>query len=142
MNSVFVRIQPGQEELAVRLVQPGCGSQVISREDMRLVITAPQPKSALLSEQTFTGFWPGSETPWSDAVGAGRDFMLVYPAFDVNEEGDVVFRFDDQLRTLRPGRYIGSVETASGTQLVSLDIDLSPTPLLIETLTLTGKSCA
>jgi hypothetical protein len=53
---------------------------------------------------------------------------LVYNCYNVNEEGDLVFRFDAQLWQRPPGHYAGEVEDACGRVLALLDIDLGGGP--------------
>lgn len=140
--TTITRICWGQPELAVRLVQPGCnGGQLIDYEHIRLVITAPACPYRLKSEQVFYGCWPSYETPWSDGILPHELPALVYPAFDTNDEGEIVFRFDSHLWKLPPGRYIGSVELNDGRQLAELDIDLCTTPVIIDKTRVTNRAC-
>lgn len=141
MRTVITRICKGQPELAVRLVQPGCmGGQLVT-ENLRLVITAPQCQCHLKSPLLFTGCWPGFTTPWSDAVYPHELPAVVYPAFETNDDGDVVFRLDDLLWKMPSGRYIGTIEFNNGQVLTELDIDLCNFPVLIDTVTVTGADC-
>lgn len=142
MKSTITRICWGQPELAVKLVQPGCnGGQLIDYEHVRLVIQAPHCKCRLKSELIFTGCWPGYETPWTDAVYPHELPALVYPAFDTNDKGETVFRFDDQLWHLPPGRYWGILEFNDGRPIAKLDIDLCTTPVLIDSVSVTQTPC-
>lgn len=142
MKSSIIRICQGQPELAVRLVQPGCeGGQLINHEDIRLVIRAPECNRRLKSEQVFTGCWPGYDTPWSDGIYPHEFASLVYPAFDTNENGDTVFRFDRNLWKLPPGRYWGFVEFNNGQLITKLDLDICNMPILLDAVTLTSEPC-
>ncbi len=138
----IVRICQGQPELAVRLVQPGCdGGQLIDWEHVRLVIKAPHCPHLLKSPMIFTGCWPGWETPWTNQVLPHELPALVYPAFDTNDDGETVFRFDKNLYTLPPGRYEGRVELSNGALLSVLDIDLCTMPTIIDKVSVTSKGC-
>lgn len=138
----IVRLSLGQPELSIKLVQPGCdGGQLVNWQDVRLVIAAPALNHRLKSPQLFRGCWPGFETPWCDDVYPHEMPALVYPAFESNDDGDTVFRFDDKLRKLPAGRYVGTIELLDGTVLAKLDIDLCPAPVLIDRMTLTQADC-
>ena len=141
-RTVITRICQGQPELAVRLVQPGCdGGQLIDCNNIRLVISAPSCPCLLKSPLLFTGCWPGYDTPWEDNVRPDELPALVYPAFDINDKGETVFRFDDKLYKMPPGRYIGSIELNDGRRLAELDIDLCTQPVIIDSVTVTSKTC-
>ncbi|MBQ3569593.1 MAG: hypothetical protein IJA20_02845 [Methanocorpusculum sp.] len=139
----IVKICQGQPELAVRLVQPGCGGgQLVDVDNLRLVIKAPECNHLLKSPIIMTGCWPGydnlprlGETPPHELPA------VVYPAFDTNDNGDIIFRFDKQLFELPPGRYWGYVELANGTILTKLDLDLCFTPVLVDAVSVTSVDC-
>lgn len=144
MSIPITRICIGQSELAVRLVQPGCdGGQLIDYKHVRLVISPPCcPNPIMKSPQCFCGCWPGYKTPWTDAHLYSQDLpSIVYPGFDTNEQGETVFRFDQKLWDLPPGRYQGSIELTDGTQLAVLDIDLCNAPVLIDRVARTDRGC-
>lgn len=142
MRNPITRICMGQAELAIRLVQPGCdGGQLVNYEDVRLVIAAPYCSHRLKSPQLFRGCWPGFETPWIDSPPPHELPALVYPAFETNDEGMTVFRFDDKLWKFPPGRYIGTIEFNNGMVLAKLDIDLCSAPFILDKVTVTSAAC-
>lgn len=139
---MITKICYGQSELSIRLVQPGCdGGQVVNWRDVRMVIAAPYCDHRLKSPQVFRGCWPGFETPWSDAVYPHELPALVYPAFETNDEGETVFRFDDKLWRMPPGRYIGTIEFTNGTVLARLDLDLCNSPVIVDRVRVTSAGC-
>lgn len=140
--SPITKICFGQSELCIRLVQPGCdGGQLVNYQDVRLVIAAPYHNHRLKSPQLFRGCWPGFDTPWCDDVYPHEMPALVYPAFDTNEDGDTVFRFDDKLWQLPPGRYVGTIEFNNGMRLAQLDIDLCNAPVIVDRVSVTEAAC-
>lgn len=139
---MITKICYGQSELSIRLVQPGCdGGQVVNWRDVRMVIAAPHCDHRLKSPQVFRGCWPGFETPWSDAVYPHELPALVYTAFETNDEGETVFRFDDKLWRMPPGRYIGTIEFTNGTVLAQLDLDLCNSPVIVDRVRVTSAGC-
>lgn len=141
-TSTIIRICQGQPELALRIVQPGCeGGQLIEHEHIRLVIQAPHCEHRLKSPLVFNGCWPGFTTPWRDDIIPHEIPALIYPAFTTNEQGETVFRFDDKLYKLPPGRYFGNVEFSNGTLITKLDLDLCTIPFIIDRARVTEQPC-
>lgn len=139
MPTPIIRISYGQPDIAVRLVEPGCGSQVIDYEHIRLVIQAPHcPEESCLSPLEFCGCWPGFDTS-KTCRPPHEHGILIYDAFDRTDDGEIIFRFDSKLWKLPSGRYIGSVEIKDGPCLAKLDLDLCSVGYLIDRVT-TGKS--
>lgn len=138
----IIKILRGQPSLAVRLVSQGePGQQMVDYKNVRLVIVAPreQREESLLSVQKFTGFWPGHDTEkWNDQfVPPEETPIIVYPAFTIDEDGKIVFRFDDKIYKRR-GRYKGIIELNDGTILTTLDLDVS-TQVWVADLITTGR---
>lgn len=141
-KSTIIRICQGQPELALRIVQPGCGGgQLIEYERIRMVIQAPHCEHRLKSPLVFNGCWPGFNTPWRDSPPPHELPALIYPAFDTNEYGETVFRFDDKLYALPPGRYFAFIEFTNGTLITRLDLDLCNSPFLVDTARVTEEPC-
>lgn len=138
----IIRLCHDTKALTIKLVQPGCnGGQLIDYENLRLVITAPACSHRITSPLCFTGCWPGFETPWTDAVYPHELPALIYPAFEINDKGETVFRLDSQLRRLPAGRYIGSIELKDGTPLAEIEIDMCNLPALIDTVSVNDPTC-
>jgi hypothetical protein len=124
----IIKILRGQPSLAVRLVTQGApGQQLVDYKNVRLVIMASrEPRlEPPLSPQHFSGYWPGHDVEsWNDQFVLPEELpLLVYPAFTVNDDGEIVFRFDDKINK-RMGRYLGVIELNDGTILTTLDLDI------------------
>lgn len=138
----IVRLPCGQYELAIRIVTPGCfGRQIVGTEGLYLMIRDVDCGECGLTTLHFEGCWAGHETPVTYYGCAPDRPALVYPAFDVTDDGEVLFRFDDRLSELPRGRYIGDIKLADGTCIRSLDIDLCSTTALISRVTLPVSVC-
>ena len=139
----IIKICQGQPELAVRLVQPGChGGQLVDSSNVRMVIKAPECNHLLKSPIIMTGCWPGYKNiPRYGELPPHEYPALIYPAFTTNDKGEIIFRFDNQLYNMPPGRYIGYVELIDGTPLVQLDLDLCYAPVLVDAVTVTEAGC-
>jgi len=122
---MIIPIHYHQPEIRLRLT-----GQPMDRDHVRLVIRRDgQDKPYLWSRITFEGFWPGHDLEAEEQrKEEGRRLPdLVYPCFDISDEGDLVFRFDDLLWRRPAGRYVGLVEGPGGL-LAKLDIDLGGGP--------------
>ena len=96
---MIIRICRGQPELAVRVVAPGCdGGQLVDYEDMELCILAPKctcegPFSKLYFKGC--GWWGHDVDRWNDQQVPPEEMpVLVYPAFDTDDDGNIVFTAD------------------------------------------------
>lgn len=141
----IVKICQGQPELRVRITTTGDnGAQLVDYKHLRLVISAPcEPRSELpLSPQEFKGCWPGHDTAkWNSSFELPeRRPLLIYPAFDTDENGDIVFRLDSQIWN-RLGRYIGTVETTSGQKILALDLDICSNMFIPDRISVVSTSC-
>lgn len=143
--SKIIKICQGQPELAVRIVQPGCnGSQLIDYKNIRLVIKAPYCDCMPCTPIVVYGCWPGYSGPIGEPRPSINDLpALVYDAFDINDDGETVFRFDDKLwNLLPPGRYFGTIEFKNGGFIDKLDIDLCTTPFIISKVSAAQEPCS
>lgn len=139
----IIRICQGQPELAVRIVQPGCGSQLIDFQNIRLVIQAPNCTCIPCSPIIVSGCWPGYPGPFDEPrCPISKLPALVYPAFNTNADGETVFRFDRRLWSLPTGRYFGNIEFNNGTPIDRLDIDLCTIPFLVDKVSITQEPCS
>lgn len=141
----IVRIKEGQPEIRVRIVAPGCpGEQLVDWAHLRLVIMPPPSKRCELplSCQHFSGCFPGHDVEkWNESfVLPEEQPLLIYPAFDTDENGDVVFRLDRQIWERR-GRYLGVIETTSGEKLLDLDLDICSQKFIADRVTVGTNSC-
>jgi hypothetical protein len=114
---MIIPLSPENPELRVRLNQG-----FADRPPVNLVIRRPESNLRVaLSELRFDGCWHGA--PFSPSTPETLP-ALVYPCFDVSDEGDLVFRFDELLWRRPAGRYVGTVEGCDGQVLATIDIDL------------------
>lgn len=142
---MIVRICRGQPELAVRVVAPGCdGGQLVDYEDMELCILAPKctcegPFSKIYFHGC--GWWGHDIDRWNEQQVPPEEMpVLVYPAFDVNDNGEIVFKFDSKLWE-RAGRYVGLIRFKDGTEITRLDLDICTTQFLADKVTVKSYSC-
>lgn len=141
----IIKICEGQPSLAVRIVTPGCnGSQLVDYKQIRLVIVAPPrtPCEFPLSPQEFSGCWPAHDVQkWNDSfILPETQPLLIYPAFEVNDDGDIVFLFDSKLWE-RKGRYIGLVEFLDGTKILELDLDICSQKFVADRISTQSVPC-
>lgn len=113
---MIVRIDPDAVRLALR-VKAGPGLQVGSWRGLQLLVEpGPRPdECGGGSPMYFLGCWPGpSQTgPGIDVANFRPDFPAIcIEAFELDQEGRVVFRIKDALKTLPPGRYRGTLRYA------------------------------
>jgi len=135
----IIKIRQGQPELRVSLVSSGCdGVQLIAVEDIRLVITSPVCECGDLVSPIINigcklpGCFPYPSWGYRPRCSPHEDGVLVYPAFDKSEDGEVIFRFDNLLWSRPPGRYVGQIEFRNGRPITTLDIDLSNEKFFID----------
>ena len=143
---MIVRICRGQPELAVRVVAPGCdGGQLVDYEDMELCILAPKctcegPFSKIYFQWAAAGGGTTLTAGTSSRCRRRRCPVLVYPAFDVNDNGEIVFKFDSKLWE-RAGRYVGLIRFKDGTEITRLDLDICTTGFIADKVTVKSYSC-
>jgi hypothetical protein len=122
---VIIKIARGQPELKVTVVQPGQGGRLPSVEGVRLVVCPPPPSGfAQLSPIVRLGEW--GYPPVEDYPPRPHELpAIVYPAFEIDAEGAIVFRLDSHLWSRPSGRYLGRVMVGCH-EAATLDIDLEP----------------
>jgi hypothetical protein len=123
---MIIKIYNHQPELRLKLGQPGKhGDMLASIDNLKLIIKAPAPPCHVVNSPIIRkGCWPGNP-PENDFIPLDELPALIYPAFDISDEGEVVFRFDKLLWKRPVGRYEGFV-VLEGHVIATLDIDLSP----------------
>jgi hypothetical protein len=122
---MIIKICRGQPELKITFYDLSRCAQSLDLEKTRLVITAPNPKPGnLLSPIIRKGDWGYPPPfPWPPELHAQP--AIIYPAFDVDDEGAITFRLDDHLWRRPPGRYIGHVMIGDH-EALTIDLDLEP----------------
>jgi hypothetical protein len=136
---MIIPIDQGQSELKVALTRPGTGDQLVSKELIRLVIKPPpKERFAQLSPIVRKGDW-GYPLPLED-YPPNRDAwpLLIYPAFDIDDDGAIIFRLDRRFWQRPCGRYIGDVMVGDY-KAVSFELDLNPHRYLITSVELNDK---
>lgn len=139
----IIKICQGQPSLAVKITTPGThGAQLVDYKHLRLVIAPPiEPREELpLSPQRFSGFWPGHDIDkWNNSFTLPEEQpLLIYPALYVNDDGETVFRLDDQLLG-HVGRYVGIIEL-NGQKILELDLDISTQRFILDQVTVYSKT--
>jgi hypothetical protein len=120
---MIVRIKQNQPELRVTMSEPGPSGQLLEDyRNVRLEISAPAiHPSSLDTVIKKRGCWPGYA---DDPELLPHELpTLIYPAFEVDCQGALVFRFDDKLHRRPRGRYIGRLKY-KGEIVWTIDIDL------------------
>lgn len=142
IKTPIIRLCRGQPELAVRIVQPGCDGGQLAHTAIQLVLRSPHCGCPMLSPWKIKGCWPGYHGPRNYLPSPHEEQLkLVYPAYSLDDDLNVVFRFDNKLFDLRPGRYEGLVEFRDGTEIMYLDIDLCNTPFIIDKVSVNTVTC-
>ena len=131
---MIIRLCEDTPKLAVRITQPGCGGRQLMDTRVDMVI-----RPVVCAERTHTHtYWDGcafKEEVIPDPVPALR-----YPAFELDDEGRVVFYFDNKLWSLPPGRYQADIEIDGTCTQTTIQIDLCNRPVAVEQIAVTGAS--
>lgn len=135
----IVKIRQGQPELRISLVSSGCdGVQLVAVEDIRLVITSPVCECGNLVSPIINigcrlpGCYPYPSWGFRPRCSPHEEGVIVYPAWERSDDGEVVFRFDRLLWDRPSGRYVGRIEFRNGRLITELDIDLSSERFFID----------
>lgn len=140
----IISISRGQPYLNVRISAPG--AYLTDYGKIRLaIINPPEPRLEMpLSPQCFHGCWPGHDPKrWNESF-CQRDagaVVVIYPAFSVSDEGEIVFRLDSKVDDLS-GRYVGIIELVDGRPLAELDLDFGMYQWVVERVTAGGPPCS
>ena len=111
---MILRLTQDMTRLALRIRDSWEGRQLTDWQRLQLLILPGQrdmmdqcgPNG---SPWILTGCWPGKRTN-VDVANWRPDFpALICPAFTLDADGAVVFRIDDRIHSLPPGRYTGVI---------------------------------
>ena len=111
---MILRLTQDMTRLALRIRDSWEGRQLTDWQRLQLLILPGQrdmmdqcgPNG---SPWILTGCWPGKRTN-VDVANWRPDFpALICPAFTLDADGAVVFRIDDRIHNLPPGRYTGVI---------------------------------
>lgn len=122
---MIVKLCEDTPKLALSIVQPGCNGRELLDTNIELRITKKScplgPVQEVVEDNcSVTTVWVEHAVP-----------AVIYPAFDLDEDGRVEFYFDDKLWNMPSGRYEGEVLIGGlGTGAI-IDIDLCNSPLVI-----------
>lgn len=135
---MIIQICQDQPEIALCIVQPGCTGQQLIDAGLRLVIRRPDCYCCRTPPILRKGCWLyNPPKPYHEPHELPA---LVYDAFEVNDEGLIVFRLDDLFFEYPPGRYSGTVELKPcSTPIVQVDIDLCSIPFVLSEAQVTSK---
>ncbi len=113
---MILYLAQGMSSLALRIKETNRQNQLTDWRQLQLLI---QPGESRVQEcymgspWVLTGCWPGHRTG-VDIANYRPDFPTIcYNAEELDPDGRVVFRFDQKLWCLPPGRYLGSIRTYS-----------------------------
>lgn len=131
---MIIRLCEDTPKLAVRIAQPGCWGRQLMDTRIDIII-----RPVVCVERTTTRtYWDGCA--FKEEVIPNPVPTLRYPAFELDDEGRVVFYFDDKLWSLPPGRYLADIEIDGACTQTSMQIDLCNRPIAIEQVAVTEKS--
>lgn len=114
---MIVHITQGMTRLGLLIKDYGTNRILTDWRVLQLVVTPGQFDKCCApagSPWYLTGCWPGKRTG-VDVANWRPDFpAIVYDAFELDPDGRIVFRLDERLHRLPPGRYTGAVRTYFG----------------------------
>lgn len=127
----IVRLCEDTPKLALKIVQPGCDGRQLM--DMRVEIQispvqCEQPQERIVLDACLNVV---------DVVKRQIP-TLTYPAFELDDEGRIVFYFDKRLWSQPPGRYHARVLIGGCCDKTHIDIDLCNRPVIIEQVAVTS----
>lgn len=141
MAKPIIKIRRYQPDIAVRIVEAGCGNQITDAEQLRLVIRPPECPGVKNSPLQFCGCWPGYDVA-KECPKIEEYPSLIYDGFELSDDGEIIFRFDSKFWLYPSGRYWATIEVkADGTQLVCFDIDLETVVYHIDRVTSEQGKC-
>lgn len=127
---MIVKIKYGQPQIRVRLSDDAEPPGSFKKFILSIKPISELPCDFMLpSKWIVEGCWPEYEGPRHTCHPSPPSLM--YPAFDQDCDGNVIFLLDDKLRALPTGRYDGEITTTDGRIIGSLDIDIIDTPYII-----------
>lgn len=133
---MIVRLCEDTPKLGLRIVEPGCSGRQLMDRRVELSITPASCPSPEFKEP----YWEDCELKWKNM--RPQIPSLTYPAFEVDDNGYIVFYFDAKLWALPPGRYRGEVLLDGCCVKTCFDIDLCSRPVIIEeAITIGVKPC-
>lgn len=126
---IIVKLCEDTPKLALSIVQPGCQGRELMDTNIEIRISkkgCPAGPVQQVEEDncSVTTRWV-LETPPA----------VIYPAFDIDEDGRVEFYFDDRLWNMPSGRYVGEILIGGYPTGAVVDIDLCNSILSVASAT-------
>lgn len=137
---MIVRLCEDTPKLALRIVQPGCHGRQLMDTGVEITISpvcCDRPSERIEQDECLNII----------AVHKKEIPSLTYPAFELDDEGRIVFYFDAKLWALPPGRYHAHVSIGGCCDKTRIDIDLCNRPTIIDQVAVTevaacgGREC-
>lgn len=119
MKRPIVRLSPDTPKLHIHIAEVGCDGRTLASECVIRIypVVCHQP--------TGCGCGPAPDPIWVE-----------YPVFEIDDDGLLVFYFDDKLWSQPSGRYIGQI-VCGGCVVVEVQIELSCNKLYIKSMGIT-----
>lgn len=111
---MILYLTQGMTSVALRIKETNRQSQLTDWRQLQLLIQPGERhwnECFMGSPWILTGCWPGHRTDVDIANYRPEFPTICYDAEELDPDGRVVFRFDQRLWCLPPGRYLGSVRT-------------------------------
>lgn len=122
---MIIRLCEDTPKLALKIVQPGCDGKQLMDLGVEIQISAAHchiPQDRVVVDICL------------NIIDVVRPQIptLVYPAFELDDDGRIVFYFDKRLWVQPPGRYHARVLIGGYCDKTHIDIDLCNRPIIIE----------
>lgn len=130
---MIIRICQDTPKLALKIVQAGCDGLQLMDDTIELELWKRHCEPCLRTEHFYDDCGIRRERQIMDET------IIVYPAFDIDADGRVVFYFDDNLWNSGDGRYAATIKIAGHTRLC-FDLEVCMKPLMIEEAVLTSST--
>lgn len=131
---MIIRLCEDTPKLALRIVQPGCSGKQLMDTGVEIHITPVECEPRRKTQMVWDGCIYREEKIENPIPS------LTYPAFELDDDGRIVFYFDNRLWSLPPGRYHAHVWVGGCCDQTRLDIDLCNRPVMIEQVVTIGAA--
>lgn len=132
---MIIKVCEDTPKIGLRIVQPGCNGKQLMDTGVVLAITpisCPRP-------ERLVPYWENCELKYRDETP--RIPSLEYPAFDISDDGLVIFYLDRKAWALPPGRYKGYIIIGGHCSNTTFDIDLCNTSYVIDQAVVIPNPC-
>lgn len=132
---MIIRLCKDTPKLGLRIVRPGCNGKQLMDDGITLLITPVVCDRPERIEQYWDGCVLKSREVREELPG------LQYTAFEVNDDGLVIFYLDDKAWSLPPGRYHGTLSIGGQCSDVRLDLELCNDKYIIDQAIVIENPC-